>query len=253
MSPSNSFSFLLRGDAPSRWIRAATIFGFNTSPSSSATWIGRIRCCVKIAWNTLLPAATIADWNKNAGGIKAFYFKDPDGHPVEILEFPADKGDPKWHRRTAASSRNRPHCDRRFRHRSKPEVLPRLLGLGIAGESENYGTEQEHLNNVFGARLRITALRAPVGPGIELLEYLSPATGGRIRPTSAPTIWCTGKRNWKRMMRTAPSLPFAWRRAASCPRGASRSLVGRLVSHAGLSSATRMVMHLASCNPESED
>ena len=34
-----------------------------------------------------------------------------------------------------------------------------LLGMRVAGESENYGTEQEHLNNVFGAHLRITALR----------------------------------------------------------------------------------------------
>src|SRR5262249_4799051 len=29
----------------------------------------------------------LPDWNKNAGGIKAFYFKDPDNHPVEILAF----------------------------------------------------------------------------------------------------------------------------------------------------------------------
>ena len=49
--------------------------------------------------------------------------------------------------------------------------------MRVAGESENYGTEQEHLNNVFGARLRITALRATSGPGIELLEYLSPRNG----------------------------------------------------------------------------
>ena len=42
------------------------------------------------------------------------------------------------------------------------------LGLKVAGESENYDVEQEHLNNVFGARLRITALRAAAGPGIEL-------------------------------------------------------------------------------------
>src|SRR6058998_1897270 len=43
----------------------------------------------------LLPA-----WNKNAGGISAFYFKDPDGHNLEILHFPPDKGNPKWHRQT---------------------------------------------------------------------------------------------------------------------------------------------------------
>ena len=51
------------------------------------------------------------------------------------------------------------------------------LGMEIAGESENYGTEQEHLNHVFGARLRITSLRADSGPGIELLEYLAPRDG----------------------------------------------------------------------------
>ena len=52
-----------------------------------------------------------------------------------------------------------------------------ILGLRVAGESENYGPEQEHLNNVFGARLRITGLRAASGPGIEFLEYLAPRDG----------------------------------------------------------------------------
>ena len=54
-------------------------------------------------------------------------------------------------------------------------------GCEVAGGAENYGTEQEHLNNVFGARLRITALRAAQGPGIEFLEYLAPSDG-RPRP-----------------------------------------------------------------------
>lgn len=42
----------------------------------------------------------LPDWNPNAGGIQAFYFKDPDGHALEILQFPAGKGDPKWQRPT---------------------------------------------------------------------------------------------------------------------------------------------------------
>jgi hypothetical protein len=49
--------------------------------------------------------------------------------------------------------------------------------MRLAGESENYGIEQEHLNNVFGARLHISGLRAPKGPGIEFLEYLTPKDG----------------------------------------------------------------------------
>jgi catechol 2,3-dioxygenase-like lactoylglutathione lyase family enzyme len=51
------------------------------------------------------------------------------------------------------------------------------LGFRVTGESVNYGPEQERLNNVFGARLRITALRAPAGPGVEFLEYLAPGDG----------------------------------------------------------------------------
>jgi catechol 2,3-dioxygenase-like lactoylglutathione lyase family enzyme len=51
------------------------------------------------------------------------------------------------------------------------------LGLTEAGHSENYGPEQERLNGVFGARLRITQVRAPKGPGIEFLEYLAPRDG----------------------------------------------------------------------------
>src|SRR5262249_8285390 len=59
-----------------------------------------------------------------------------------------------------------------------------VLGLTVVGESENYGPEQEHLNNVFGARLRITTLRADAGPAIEFLEYLAPRDG---RPFPADT------------------------------------------------------------------
>ena len=39
----------------------------------------------------------LPEWNKKAAGIRAFYFKDPDG-VLEILQFPPGKGDPKWHR-----------------------------------------------------------------------------------------------------------------------------------------------------------
>jgi len=53
------------------------------------------------------------------------------------------------------------------------------LGMQVAGESENYEVEQEHLNNVFGARLRITALRAAKGPGIELKRALLQSSSAR--------------------------------------------------------------------------
>ncbi len=120
----------------------------------------------------------LPDWNKNAAGISAFYFKDPDGHPVEVLQFPPDKGLEKWHRPTDKLFLGVDHTAIVVWNTDASLKFYRdTLGMRVAGESENYGTEQEHLNNVFGARLRITALRGGTGPGIELLEYLAPRDG----------------------------------------------------------------------------
>jgi catechol 2,3-dioxygenase-like lactoylglutathione lyase family enzyme len=120
----------------------------------------------------------LPNWNRNASGIKAFYFKDPDGHPLEILQFPPDKGAEKWHRPSAKLFLGIDHTAIVVGDTEASLHFYRdLLGMRIAGESENYGTEQEHLNNVFGAHLRITSLRAGSGPGVELLEYLSPRDG----------------------------------------------------------------------------
>ena len=124
----------------------------------------------------------LPDWNSNAGGIEAFYFKDPDGHSLEILHFPSGKGAAKWH--TAASDKLFLGIDHTAIVVGDTETSLRFyrdtLGLQVAGESENYGAEQEHLNNVFGARVHITSLRAPSGPGIEFLEYLTPRDGRPI-------------------------------------------------------------------------
>ena len=127
----------------------------------------------------------LPDWNKNAGGIKAFYFRDPDKHWLEILQFPSGKGDQKWQQ----NDRLFLGIDHTAIVVADTEASLKFyrdgLGLQIAGTSENYGTEQEHLNSVFGARLRITSLRADGGgPGIEFLEYLAPRDGRPI-PTDA--------------------------------------------------------------------
>jgi catechol 2,3-dioxygenase-like lactoylglutathione lyase family enzyme len=121
----------------------------------------------------LLPA-----WNRNAGGIRAFYFRDPDGHPLEVLSFPQDKGNAKWHETTDKLFLGIDHTAIVISNTEASLKFYRdRLGMEVAGESENYGPEQERLNNVFGARLHITALRAVSGPGIEFLEYLAPQDG----------------------------------------------------------------------------
>jgi len=114
----------------------------------------------------------------NAAGIRAFYFRDPDGHPLELLQFPADKGDPKWQVPSDRLFRGIDHTAIVVSDTKASLAFYRdVLGFRVAGESMNFGTEQEHLNNVEGARLHITGLRAPAGPGIEFLEYLNPRDG----------------------------------------------------------------------------
>jgi catechol 2,3-dioxygenase-like lactoylglutathione lyase family enzyme len=118
----------------------------------------------------------------NAAGIRAFYFKDPDAHPLEVLQFPPDKGNPKWHEPSGRLFLGIDHTAIVVRNTTRSLAFYRdALGLRVAGESLNFGTEQERLNNVPGARLHITGLRAPDGPGIEFLEYLKPG-GGRPYP-----------------------------------------------------------------------
>ncbi|MBI2517327.1 MAG: VOC family protein [Opitutae bacterium] len=125
----------------------------------------------------------LPDWNPNAGGIEAFYFRDPDGHHLEVIHFPVGKGDPRWQQPAGRLFLGIDHTAIVIGATEKSFAFYReALGLKVAGGADNYGTEQEHLNNVFGAHLRITALRAPGGPGVEFLEYLAPAGG---RPLSA--------------------------------------------------------------------
>lgn len=124
----------------------------------------------------------LPDWNPNAGGIEAFYFQDPDGHPLEIIHFPPGKGDPRWQSPGEDLFLGIDHTAIVVADTDRSLAFYReVLGFRVAGESENWGPEQERLNAVFAARLRITGLRATTGPGIEFLEYLAPG-GGRDAP-----------------------------------------------------------------------
>jgi catechol 2,3-dioxygenase-like lactoylglutathione lyase family enzyme len=133
---------------------------------------------------------SLPQWNPNAGGIRAFYFLDPDSHPLELIQYPPGRGDPRWQDKsrlflgidhTAIASSNTDRSLAFYRDR---------LGLRIAGISENWGAEQERLSAVPRARVRITTLRSSRGPGIELLDYLTPRDGRPMPPDTIPNdLW----------------------------------------------------------------
>ncbi len=138
---------------------------------------------------------TLPVTNTAAAGIKAFYFHDIDNHNLELIYFPKEKGNPKWH---TGSYQDNNKIFLGIDHtaigvsntESSQKFYQDILGIERKGDSWNFGTEQEHLNNEEGASLHITGFRAVEGPGIEFLQYLKPGPGKNYpADTRADDIW----------------------------------------------------------------
>jgi catechol 2,3-dioxygenase-like lactoylglutathione lyase family enzyme len=113
-----------------------------------------------------------------AEGVKAFYFRDPAGHNLELIYFPAGKGNPRWQKNTDKIFLGIDHTAIGVgQTEQSKKFYGELLGVKFQGESYNFGSEQEHLNNVEGASLHITGNKAAEGLGVEFLEYVLPKTG----------------------------------------------------------------------------
>lgn len=127
---------------------------------------------------------TIPESNKGAAGIKAYKFKDHDGHPLELLYFPPDKGNPKWQQYGGKLFLGIDHSAISVSSTERSTAFYQdLLGLQVKGGGINTGVTQEQLDNAFGAVVRITGLRPEkdTGPGLEFLQYVTPS-GGRPAP-----------------------------------------------------------------------
>ncbi len=156
----------------------------------------------------------IPDWNKNAAGIKAFYFRDPDGHFLELIYFPPGKGDPRWQTSEDELFLGIDHTAIGVSKTARSlSFYHGLLGLKIGGSGVNYGIEQARLNNVENARVRITTLKAPKGPGIEFLGYEKPGPGRSYpRDSQANDLW-----HWQTIIQVK-NIDVFWRRLSSAPR-----------------------------------
>jgi catechol 2,3-dioxygenase-like lactoylglutathione lyase family enzyme len=137
----------------------------------------------------------LPEWNEKLGGVKAFYFKDPDGHNLELIEFPPDKADQKWLQTTDKTT------DKLFLGIDHSAVVVKnaeasftlyrdRLNWQLMLQAENYGTEYEHISGIFGARVQVNSFKPRSGIGFELLEYITP-TNGRDIPTDsqANDLW----------------------------------------------------------------
>lgn len=126
----------------------------------------------------------LPQWNPNAGGIAAVYFRDPEGHPLELLHFPPGKGAPEWHA-TAPLFLGIDHTAIAVADTAASTRFYEALGLSVRGHSDNYGIEQQRLSGVPGAHVQITAVRFAGAPGVEFLHYVHPAIA-QSRENAAP-------------------------------------------------------------------
>ena len=136
---------------------------------------------------TITPISTapqrLPDWNTDAAGIVAYKFQDPEGHPLELLQFPPDKGEARWHQQATGPCLGIDHSAIGIADtEASCRFYRELLGLSPGGDSVNSGPEQDGLDGLVGTRVHITGHRCPEGAGVECLDYREPL-GGRPMAT----------------------------------------------------------------------
>jgi len=122
---------------------------------------------------------TIPPGNKEAAYIQAFKFRDPDRHPLELIWFPPDKGQEKWHQPTDRVFLGIDHTAIAvIATEQSLQFYQDVLGMQVDGGSFNWRETQARMDGLPDAKVRITALRPTQGGlGIELLDYIEPGNG----------------------------------------------------------------------------
>jgi catechol 2,3-dioxygenase-like lactoylglutathione lyase family enzyme len=138
---------------------------------------------------------TIPASNPGAAGIKAIKFHDPERHPLELIFFPAGKGNASWQKPSDKLFRGIDHSAMTVPSTDKGVSFYRdLLGFNVGVTTLNGGTTQEVLDGLINDTCLVTAMMPPSAPPhVEFLEYKSPP-GGRLMPaeSKANDLW-----NWQ--------------------------------------------------------
>ena len=111
----------------------------------------------------------------NTGSVTVFKFRDPEGHPIELSQFPPGVGSARWQgpheggncRGIDHSAISVAQVDRSL------DFYCGLLGMRISARTVNRGAEQDRLDGLANAEVDIVALQPAdeSSPHIELLGY----------------------------------------------------------------------------------
>jgi catechol 2,3-dioxygenase-like lactoylglutathione lyase family enzyme len=109
----------------------------------------------------------------SSGGVTAFKFRDPEGHPLEMLAFAPGATPAHWAIRSADSCLGIDHSAISVADTGRSVAFYSGMGLVRTANSLNLGRAQEKLDNIVGAVVEVTALSPPMQmvPHVELLCY----------------------------------------------------------------------------------
>jgi catechol 2,3-dioxygenase-like lactoylglutathione lyase family enzyme len=135
-----------------------------------------------------------------SGGATAFKFRDPEGRPLELLQFSPDAIPPVWRARFEAEPQcvfhGIDHSAITIRDVEESAEFWAKVGLNVAHRQINQGQEQARLDgfaDTASAEVKIVSLSPPDGlrPGVEMLCYRRPPTATRAASdlsTAATTV-----------------------------------------------------------------
>jgi catechol 2,3-dioxygenase-like lactoylglutathione lyase family enzyme len=162
---------LVTDDAAAAWARAAALGAMPISSGGPVT----------------LP--------DSAGGVTAVKFRDPEGHPLELLQF-APESESRWRGKGPLGIDHSAICiseapaSRRFYE---------ALGLSVHGQSLNRGPAQEVLDGLAGVEVDVLPmLPRQDTPHLELLAYREPVgrPAGRLEPNDVAAtriVWAADR------------------------------------------------------------
>ncbi len=122
---------------------------------------------------------------ESSGGVTAFKFRDPEGHPLELLQFPRGREPAPWRGR-AEVLLGVDHSAIAVSDVRRSVEFYTALGLARVSAGMNQGVEQERMDDAPGAVVDVVGLAPGVvaTPHVELLGYRVPEDG-RPMPAGA--------------------------------------------------------------------
>jgi catechol 2,3-dioxygenase-like lactoylglutathione lyase family enzyme len=120
----------------------------------------------------------------SSGGVIAFKFRDPEGHPLELLRFPDSSGPAYW-KSNAELFLGIDHSAITTADTQKAANFYAELGFLVTHRQLNEGPEQQRLDDVASPLVEVSALTAAgakTPPHVELLHYRQPPTLAEVAP-----------------------------------------------------------------------